>query len=151
MDEIAEVKAPEAEKKPVFLAVAEALGARNLVIVIVTMPLVFAVVVIATLMIFGEPGDEATEPARVRSTAADTLEQPALAARPATPATAVATDPAPLVVPAGGAIGAMALDGDRLALRIDLPEGGEVVVYDLSRGAVLQRIPVREARGKDDL
>jgi hypothetical protein len=60
----------------------------------------------------------------------------------ATPASALAAEAAPLVLPRGAIVGAMALDGDRLALRVEGETGGEIVIYDLTRGAVVQRIKV---------
>lgn len=125
------------------LPLAQAIGTRNLIIIIITMPLVFIIVVMATLMIFGRPGDreQSANPDAVRSVplaqTLDSLEQPGAPAHAPTLAGG-----APLALPAGASIGAMALDGDRLAVRLDGPGGGEIVIYDLARGEEIRRIRV---------
>ncbi|MGE0408043.1 MAG: hypothetical protein AB7P23_02135 [Amphiplicatus sp.] len=133
-----------------FSHFAEAVGARNLLLIIVTMPLVFLLVVMATIAVFGSPADRKKEAARQ-----DVLSQPvqhyvgALAeetrgarALGATQASMPTPSLAPLVLPREAKIGAMALDGDRLALRVEGENGGEIVIYDLARGATVQRIAV---------
>src|SRR5262245_46256776 len=104
---------------------ANAIGARNLMIVIVTMPLVFLIVVMATITIVGRPGDrdEGRAKGAVHSVPADVavLEQPAALGRGAAGAASASLlsgDPAPLALPRGAKIASMALDGDRLVLRI---------------------------------
>lgn len=130
-------------------SIANKIGVRNLLIIIVTMPLVFLIVVMAALSIAGKPGkkEDAVVAGAVLSTPADiaVLDQPSRSALAATPASLFAGDPAPLVLPSGGKIGSMALDGDRLVLRVDSAQGGELVVYDLARGDVIQRIKVTKA------
>lgn len=44
------------------------------------------------------------------------------------------------VLPLGGRIGDMILDGDRLAVRVDGPLGSEILVFDVRRGRQLGRI-----------
>lgn len=137
----------EAPPPPPGLPLAQAIGTRNLLIIIVTMPLVFVLVVVATLSVFGRPG--AGRERAAATTPVATLEQPA--ARVTLPLAANAGAPAPLILPRGGALGAMALDGDRLALRIDTPEGGQIVIYDVVRGVEIQRIEIAEAGKRGDL
>ena len=134
---------------------ANAIGARNLMIIIVTMPLVFLVVVMATISILGDPKErrgEDTALEAVRSTplesSLEALEQPSYAglsgATPATRASARSIDPSPLVIPSGAEIGALDLDGDRLVVRVTGEESDEIVVYDLTRGAMVSRIRIVE-------
>lgn len=129
--------------------IAQRIGTRNLLIVIVTMPLVFLMVVIASLAIFGKPGGKAravAAAASVRSEPSDhVLSQPDLAMAGAlAPKSVAAAAPSPLILPSGGDITAMAIDGDRLVLRVKGNSGGSIVVYDLARGAEIQRIRVLE-------
>jgi len=130
-------KNEEAGGKPSgALPLASSIGSRNLIIIIVTMPLVFAVVLLGTILIFGkhkrQPGEDA--PSAL----------PAFEAGPLSSGDAPAIDPAPLILPAGAEIASMALDGDRLVLQIARPgeDREEIIVYDLSRGAQTTRIPV---------
>ena len=44
-----------------------------------------------------------------------------------------------------GEVGAMALDGDRLAVHMRGPAGGAIVIYDLARGTEEARIPLGSA------
>lgn len=140
--------APETEAVPAkgFTGLAAAIGARNLVIVIITMPLAFIAVVAATLALFGKPGAEhdRAEAEVVRSVAAaDVLAQPP--PQGAAPPTAVSAGaPSSLVLSSDEDISAMALDGDRLVLRVKGPSGGSIVIYDLASGAEVQRIRVLE-------
>jgi len=138
---------PDTEAVPQkgFTGLAAAIGARNLIIVIITMPLAFVAVVAASLALFGKPGgeDEATSPDIVRSVAAsEVLTQPPQGVTPPAPVSAAAR--ASLVLSAKEDIAAMALDGDRLALRVKGPSGGSIVIYDLTSGAEIQRIRVLE-------
>ncbi|GJL91699.1 MAG: hypothetical protein DHS20C04_13580 [Hyphococcus sp.] len=105
---------------------AHAIGARNLKITIVAMPLVFLVVIALIILIFGKK-DKA---APIESAAA--AEEQAAA-----PATEIAER---VAISEGQTPGALALDGDHLAVRIDGPAGVEVVVYDLAKGEVIARI-----------
>jgi hypothetical protein len=128
---------------------AQAIGTRNLLIIVVTMPLVFLIVVMATLSIFGSPDKRERVAAASKGSEMATLEQPA-PGRVTLPIAASTGAAAPLLIPQGAALGALALDGDRLAVRIDTPDGGAIVVYDLVRGVEIQRIEVRES-GRGDL
>jgi hypothetical protein len=136
---------------------ANRIGARNLLIIIVTMPLAFLIVVMGVIAVAGKPGkeEETVTAGAVRSTPAeyaDVLEQPARqTVLPATPASLFAEDAAPLVLPEGAKIGSMTLDGDRLAVRIDRQGGGEILIYDIARGGVIQRIRVTQADSEEDL
>jgi hypothetical protein len=144
---------PKAPAGASYSGLAQAIGSRNLLIIIVTMPVVFLVAVMAAISIVGRPGAKEAEPvveasvlsqpaefATSQNALADAARSEALAATPA--AAAVAAQSAPLVLPRGATIGAMALDGDRLALRVEGENGGEIVIYDLARGATIQRITV---------
>lgn len=105
-------------------SLAQAIGARNLMIVILVMPVIFLIAVMTVIAIFGRPGE-----GRARA---------ATEARPIVDAAATGA----IVLPAGAKIAAMALDGDRLALRVEEDAGEEIVIYDLTRGAVIQRVRV---------
>lgn len=127
---------------------AASIGTRNLLIVIITMPLVFIVVVMAIIAVFGGKADEAeiaaastaANPAVVRSTpVTGTLSEPALS-----PTNVVAAEIAPeaIVLPDGAVASTMSLDGERLAVRIDGPDGAAIIIYDLGLGAVVQTVPI---------
>lgn len=161
-DEDASPLRDDAAQPGVGAAIANAIGARNLMIIIITMPLVFLIVVMATLAIFGRPGgdtDGVDESQVVSASAPATLVQPDAAppeltgVTPPSPA-ALTLDPAPLMLPAGADITSMALDANRLAVRVENKDGGgEIVVYDLASGAPVQRIKVvpQISPGGDDL
>ncbi len=139
--------APEAAPTG-FAGFANAIGSRNLMIAIIAMPLVFIAVVTAAIAIFGRPeADEKVKSVEIGETSSvETLVQP----RSATAALAAAAPPTavdPIELEAGSDISAMALDGDRLALRISGPSGGEIVVYDLGRAEIIRRIPVVASDG----
>ncbi|GAB4533375.1 MAG: hypothetical protein Kow00133_21290 [Amphiplicatus sp.] len=108
------------------LPIASAIGARNLLIIIITMPLFFLGVFLAALLIFGPK--EAREAAPV-----------AAAAR--------AQSFQPIALPAGARVSAMTLDGDRLALSVETEAGARrVIIYDLAAGAVAAEIPLAAAQ-----
>lgn len=135
-------------------SLAHAIGAHNLMIIIITMPLVFLIVVMATIAIFGRPGAGKESSAAVERVVATLAQPEPVAAGTAgvvapSPAS-LKVDPAPLILPPGADITAMALDGNHLALRIINKDGGEIVVYDLSTGAALSRIAVKRQVGADD-
>ncbi|MEQ8935979.1 MAG: hypothetical protein RIE56_09345 [Amphiplicatus sp.] len=133
--------APAAGEQQGSLPLARAIGTRNLIIIIVTMPLVFIFVVLGVIAIAGDPGKRE---ARLAEPALAPLEQPAAYRGAVAPLqTTLPQSAAPLVISKGESIGAMALDGDRLAVRIEGDLGGEIVIYDLATGAQLQKIPVR--------
>jgi len=55
------------------------------------------------------------------------------------------TAPATLAIPAGSRIAETALDGDRLLVRLQMPDGtARILVVDSATGKVLRRIDVRE-------
>lgn len=115
-----------------FGSLAGAIGAKNLIIIIIAMPFVFLVAVLGIIALFGNPNDVSG-----RKPAANDYEAASENA---------ANDTAALIgdavdYPAGAAPGAIALDGDRLAVRIDGPDGVEVVVYDLAKGEIIARVP----------
>jgi hypothetical protein len=138
------------EEPKQFTSIASSIGAKNLLIIIVTMPFVFLVVVMAIIAVFGNPNDKAgrladeATPGAVRSTPVASLEEPAQGARRVTmPISASAEDLASaIVLPEGTAAGAIALDGDRLALRVDSVDGGMIIIYDLASDEVVKSIPL---------
>ena len=137
-----------------FAGVASSIGTKNLLIAIITMPFVFLLVVMTILAVFGGRADEPAQLAdaatagAVRSTPAEavlTIEEPA-PNRAVEAFRASTTSPefsAPLA--AGGA---MALDGDRLAVRVDRADGAYVVVYDLAAGEVIYTVPLSALGGE---
>lgn len=136
-----------------FDNIATNIGSRNLMIIIVTMPLVFIAVVTGIITVFGDGDNDAVaaqRPAGVAvPVAVERLAEPApnsVDARGATAATTIAANPSAIGLTAGSDVTAMSLDGDRLALRVDGPAGVSIVIYDLSAGAVVQRIPVTQTR-----
>lgn len=140
----------EFDAPPTAGSIAARIGAKNLLIIIVTMPFVFLVVVMSIIAIFGRPDDDkiAAAPATVRSTPVAALEQPAATngARATLPLPAsIGDSAAAIALPAGGEAGAISLDGDRLAVRIESPEGAMIVIYDLTTNAVIQTVPLVEA------
>lgn len=52
-------------------------------------------------------------------------------------------DAGALTLPEGGAVSSMALDGDRLAVHLTAPGGGEIAIVDLTTGKVLSRIKLQ--------
>lgn len=121
-----------------FGGLAQSIGTRNLWIIILTMPAVFLVLVAAIIAVFGKPkGQEAdiAAPAAAQKDAIVEASAPPLMKAPA-------SANAPITLQAGEAAGAMALDGDRLALRLDGPDGVVVVIYDIAKGEEVARIPV---------
>lgn len=129
-----------------FAGVAAAIGARNLLIIIFTMPVVFLVVVVAIISVIGGPDEAPAAAAPEAASRPAAVEEPAGADRRAVlPVPASAPRVAPVIVlPAGADIGAMALDGDRLALRVATAEGEMIVIYDLAEDAVVKTIPLTE-------
>lgn len=111
--------------------IAQSIGARNLWIIILTMPAVFLVAVAAIIAMFGKPRGADAEPAAL------------IAADESAPAAAPSAAAEAISIPAGAAPGAIALDGDRLAVRIDGPDGVVIVIYDLAKGEVIARVPFR--------
>lgn len=137
----------EVERDPGFGDVAAKIGTRNLMIAIITMPFVFLLVVMSILAVFGGKSDDdlvasaaqSASPSAVRSTpiASDDLQLQEPALRPIN-----ASANGAVTVPQGGTANLMALDGDRLAVRVTSEAGDVIVVYDLAQGEILYRIPV---------
>jgi hypothetical protein len=50
---------------------------------------------------------------------------------------------AELPIPKDASIETLALDGDRLALHLQSPAGGEIVVIDLASGKILSRVKLK--------
>ena len=111
-----------------FGDLAQSIGTRNLWIIILAMPAVFLVIVAAIIAIFGGAEEEEAD-----------IAAPAVVEDRAVTAPSAAS--APIALGAGEAAGAIALDGDRLAVRVDGPDGVVVVVYDIAQGEEIARIP----------
>lgn len=134
---------------------AASIGSRNLMIIIVTMPLVFLMVVMGIIGLFGNDEEAVitgAAPGAVRSTPVEVLNEPMTSPSTLSPinASAPALINVPIVpggidLPDGARAGAISLDGDRLAVRAEGPDGVEIVIYDLTRGAVVQRVPITAA------
>ncbi|WP_411816582.1 hypothetical protein [Hyphococcus sp. DH-69] len=109
-----------------FASIAERIGARNLWIIILTMPLFFLAFLVAIIVMFGKSEEE-----KLAEQEENLIPwtEPAEESQMAYPA-----------APVGGH-GAIALDGDRLAVRVDGPDGFVVVVYDLAKGEEIARLP----------
>jgi hypothetical protein len=120
-----------------FAGLANSIGTRNLWIIILAMPAVFLVIVAAIIAVFGRPGADKT-PAEAAAPAEETVAAPEPEVLPEG-----------IAVPEGAAPGAIALDGDRLAVRLDGPDGVEIVVYDLAKGEIVARVPFYAAGGTD--
>ena len=67
---------------------------------------------------------------------------PVSAASPAALESGIA-DAGALTVPEGSKVSSMALDGNRLAVHLTTPEGGEIAIVDLTTGRVLSRIKLQ--------
>ena len=131
--------APQAPPSP-FHAFAQNIGARRLMIAIVAMPFFFILLLVAIIAVVGLPEDEAADQAAESAPAVETA-TPDVAAAPVE--RAETAPPSPALAPLSGAApGAMALDGDRLAVRVERPDGAVIVIYDLSQGAVTHEIPL---------
>lgn len=129
-----------------FRSLADAIGVRNLMIAIVTMPLVFVVVVVAIVGLFGQPSDDAPDGAALTERAPATndvevLAEPSMALAPMRTSAA----PSGFALTQNEKIEAMALDGDRLALRIEGSGRGRIVIYDIVGDAVIREIPIDRA------
>jgi hypothetical protein len=138
-----EARKPNNHQDNAFGPVASAIGARNLMIIIVTMPLVFLIVVVGILAIFGAPDNarKAQAAETVRSISPFESDPGTQAGPRAILPLPAASDAAPaLTLPAGARAGAIALDGDRLAVRIDSDDRAMIVIYDLAADAVVKSI-----------
>lgn len=130
-----------------FRSLADSIGARNLIIAIVTMPLVFVIVVVGIVGLLGEP-DGAREGAAVagEEEVIALLQEPALSEplgdAVVSPLPVSVDAPAGLALAPGDQIGAMSLDGDRLALRIENANAVRIVIYDIAADRVLKEIPI---------
>jgi len=132
-----------------FSGFAASIGARNLMIIIVTMPLVFLMVVMGVIAVFGEANEtrETAAPGAVRSTSAAAPEAPAPPGqRTILPIPAAMDTKAQAIeLPAGARAGAISLDGERLAVRVDAEDGAMIFIYDLTKNAVVQTVPLKAA------
>ena len=119
-----------------FSDLAQSIGTRNLWIIILTMPAVFLVIVAGIIAVFGKPGKKAEE------AAAPVISEAVVEKAPV--ADGSVPGAAPITLSAGEAAGAIALDGDRLAVRVDGPDGVVVVIYDIAKGEEVARIPITQ-------
>lgn len=136
------------EAAPAPSSVAGMIGTKNLLIIIVTMPFVFLVVVMAIIAIFGNPGDdEVSAAAETTLPVVETIaiEEPAAEGqRVVLPIPAAADDVTGVIaLPAGAEAGAISLDGNRLAVRVESDDGAMIVIYDLAQNTVVQTVPIR--------
>lgn len=106
-------------------SLAESIGARNLKIIIITMPFVFMAALAVIIALFG--GDKEDADTASALSAAEILASPE-------------TNAGALTGEAG--VGAISLDGDRLAVRVDGPDGVKIIIYDVATGDVVQTITV---------
>ena len=146
------------EASPPLTAVhsfAEKIGSRNLMIAIVTMPFLFIGALALIIAVVGLPQEDegpagsldeliaAGPVTRAPDAAALTPASQPLPAEPAAPQAAPpVSGPAPVASAAAIPPGGVALDGDRLAVRIEREDGPVVVIYDLSRGEVTHEVPL---------
>lgn len=116
--------------------------ALGLAATLATAPVVFVLIVIASLAMFGKAPDEARLAASGRS-GETVLSQPAPVAGGTIRPTAASYDTGtPILIPEDSAIFAMALDGDRLALGLETPEGRRIAYFDIATGRDLGVTPV---------
>ena len=135
------------EAAPAASSVAGMIGTKNLLIIIVTMPFVFLVVVMAIIAIFGNPGDdEVSAAAEGAAPVVETIaiEEPAAEGQRVVLPIPAATDDAvgAITLPAGAEAGAISLDGNRLAVRVESDDGAMIVIYDLTQNTVVQTVPI---------
>ena len=124
------------KKEPTFTA-------RNVLVAASTVPLVFVIAVLFVSATFGAPTGNKSRLAATDESAV--LAQPPvnLTAEGSTTASARGAGLVSqisangVVIPEGFTPGAIALDGDRLAVRVDGPEGAKVLIYDLNMGGVI--------------
>lgn len=134
------------EAAPAPSSVAGMIGTKNLLIIIVTMPFVFLVVVMAIIAIFGNPGEETSAAAEGTAPVVETIaiEEPAADGQRVVLPIPAASDDAvgAIALPAGAEAGAISLDGNRLAVRVESDDGAMIVIYDLSQNTVVQTVPI---------
>lgn len=104
-------------------------AAPSMIVGVLAMPAVFLAIVFVALAVFGKPGESA--PARPEP--ASPAQAAFAPAAPAPDASAPETRGV-ITLPDDARIGAIALDGDRVALEIAGPAGREIVVYDFREG-----------------
>ena len=112
--------------------------ARSVLAAFVTLPLVFLIVVMVSLAVLGKPGANGRAVAPVASAPVeDVLDQPPLwEGTVGAKAASYVTNPHSLGLAPDATISTMALDGEQLAVE----SRGEIILYDLRSGVVLQRI-----------
>jgi hypothetical protein len=146
-DDYAGARAGEAPPRSYDDTPVAAPPAQSMMVGIITMPAVFFVVVLGALALFGAPAAvKPVETASASLSATDSLSQPAKA-RAAEPVFASALTGQPLAISLTDdqRIRSIALDGDRVALHVEGPEGQEILVYDFLQGRVIAEAPIKTA------
>ncbi len=114
--------------------------ASSMIVGIVTMPTVFLALVFGALALFGKPGSHngAVDGGNAANRSAEALSQTA-ARRARAPHTASAQGLQPGAIRLGDdwRVQSIALDGDRVALHVEGPEGREILVYDYRDGRLI--------------
>lgn len=136
-------------QRPSHFAAASAASApapaRAVAVGVVTMPAVFIVVVMGALALFGKPITH-SRPV-IQASEIDRLDQPA--AKPALSATAASSQPgaaaASIPLAEDTHVVGISLDGDRLALHVESPLGGEIVIYDFKQQRIVETAPIATA------
>lgn len=121
-----------------FHGFAEKIGSRNLMIAIVTMPLFFIGLLVLIIAVVGLPEEEVAAPVLDDTIGVSpVVAAPTISQTPVSQPDPVAADVLPVIPPGG-----IALDGDRLAVRIETPEGPVVHIYDLTTNEIVQTVTV---------
>ncbi len=133
---------------------------RNFLVATATIPFVFLLVLIASIFVLDAPPNrapaavlevEALETDAIKLTVDDRPEPPlALTGAPAPAAgriaaeglTSLAAEDFAIEIPRGAEVRSVGLDGERLALLVDGPNGRRIIVYDVSRGEPLTSLPI---------
>ena len=157
-----------ADQAPPPVGIAEMIGTRNLLIIIFTMPLVFIFVVAGIIMTFGSPLKSKSSEAVVVSTQSAAVSSAPVSSTVGTDFTTTSAPRAPradvvrtkintsaiapaafagsgIALPDGASTGAMALDGSRLAVRIDGDGAPYIAIYNLGTNQVEARVPLNSA------
>lgn len=125
----------------------EGATAQSVLAIFVTLPLVFLILVMASLAIFGKPGAAPTDGKKLAVTTVAGVEATSEGLTSTGPAqdfekhSGFAPSPTALGLDSGVEISSMSLDGDRIAVEA----GGEIILYDFRAGQVLQRLAVHGA------
>lgn len=146
-DDYADARPGEAAARSYDETPAASPPAQSMMVGIITMPAVFFVVVLGALALFGAPAAvKPVETASASQAATGSLAQPAKA-RATEPVFASALTGQPLAISLTDdqRVRSIALDGDRVALHIEGPDGQEILVYDFLQGRVIAEAPIKTA------